>query len=93
MTEALGILIDNYSFKMSFGFESFKRRQASLNKTFIFIEFFVLLMLVSCDKDNGSASKNSSGAVSYEEQDWNRNKQPDGLQIDTVWDGDTTIYF
>lgn len=57
MMEALGILIDNYSFKMSFGFESFKRRQASSNKTFIFIEFFVLLMLVSCDKDNGSASK------------------------------------
>lgn len=59
------------------------------------LSFFALLF-ASCDKDNGASTKDTSGAASYNEQDWNWNKLPGGgitLTIDTAWDGDTTINF
>lgn len=34
----------------------------------------VMLLFVSCDKDNGSAPTDTSGASSYQEQDWNWDK-------------------
>ncbi|MBP5748821.1 MAG: hypothetical protein J6W63_10715 [Treponema sp.] len=52
------------------------------------------LLFVSCDKDNGASPQDTSGAASYGEQDWNWKKQSHGgLQIDTAWDGETTIFF
>ena len=52
------------------------------------------MLCVGCDKDNSTSPKDTSGAASYDEQDWNWNKLPnDGFQIDTAWDDDTTIYF
>lgn len=65
-----------------------------LNKYQILTLVILALLCVSCDKDNGASTKDTSGAASYNEQDWNWNKQPSsGFQIDTAWDGDTTIYF
>jgi hypothetical protein len=34
----------------------------------------VMLLFVSCDKDNGSAPTDTSGASSYQEQDWDWDK-------------------
>lgn len=54
------------------------------------------LFFASCDKDNGASTKDTSGTASYNEQDWNWNKQQGGgitLTIDTAWAGDTTINF
>ncbi|MBR4715867.1 MAG: hypothetical protein IKP34_06795 [Bacteroidales bacterium] len=52
-------------------------------------------LFVSCDKDNGASPQDTSGAASYDEQDWEWKKLPNGggLQIDTAWDGETTIIF
>lgn len=56
---------------------------------------FLALLFVSCGKDNDSVPKDTSGAASYDEQDWDWKKLPNGggLQIDTAWDGETTIIF
>ena len=54
---------------------------------------FLVLLAVSCGKDNDSVPQDTSGAASYDEQDWEWKKLPNGggLQIDTAWDGETTI--
>lgn len=52
----------------------------------------LMLLFVSCDKDNGASPKDTSGVVSYTEQEWNWNKQSSsGFQIDTAWNGDSII--
>lgn len=52
----------------------------------------LVLLFVSCDRDNVSLAKDSTGAASYDERDWDWNKQTDGgLQIEIAWDGDTAI--
>lgn len=55
----------------------------------------VSLLFVSCGIDNDSVPQDTSGAASYDEQDWEWKKLPNGggLQIDTAWDGETTIIF
>ena len=64
-------------------------------KYLIFTLTVVALLFVSCDKENASTPQDTSGAASYDEQDWEWKKLPNsgGLQIDTAWDGDTTIIF
>ena len=52
------------------------------------------MLCVGCDKGDRSSSEDTSGVESYQEQDWSWEKQQgDEIQIDTVWDGDTTINF
>ena len=64
-------------------------------KRLLFSFAVVALLFVSCGKDNDSVPQDTSGAASYDEQDWEWKKLPNGggLQIDTAWDGDTTIIF
>ena len=47
-----------------------------LNKYQILTLVILALLCVSCDKDYGASTKDTSGAASYNEQDWNWNKQP-----------------
>ena len=57
----------------------------------------VVLFIVSCDKDSDQQTEEKFDRHPHWTDDSTNNfwdKQPSGgLQIDTVWDGDTTIYF